>query len=475
MPCGTDALSRRLDVVILAARVPWARLGKDHLRHGPALSYRSDNRLVSIQRLQIRPRFVRFVCLAGGGGVVVWLLSCQPHGFGARTADRPIPSDVSIRDIRVLLADDASACRIRIAGPHMVCDAKGRVIEQRTQSGWMVADAGSNGLVRLNDQDFGLDEIEILPSAADAAVEISIAAGSGWDSPRRYAGSLRLSVEPGQRMRIVNHVNLETYVACVLPGELFPHFETEAYRAQAVAVRTYALYQMSRKGHRAFDLDASQSSQVYPGLPSGKNADRAGEAAAYTRGIVATWDSPQGPRIFCTYYSSCCGGLTQRVVDSKRDEADIPPLSGGVRCACLTVATDQKYRWGTLRLTKQDVSQQLVKSYPKLASLGGIDRIEVAEKSKSGRPKTFRLVGVGGKKDSVGAEDFRLSVGSTRLRSTNCRVYTDKNHIVFADGKGFGHGMGMCQWGMQAMAKQGRRAGDILQHYYPQSRLTRAY
>jgi stage II sporulation protein D len=156
-------------------------------------------------------------------------------------------------------------------------------------------------------------------------------------------------------------------------------------------------------------------------------------------------------------------------------EPAIPPLRGGVQCNYCRIARGEAYRWKPVRLHLRDVTAKLVSRYPGLSELGAIRRVEVAARSPAGRPTRIRLIGSTGRIHEMVAENFRLSVGSRLMRSTDCRLKTEGDHLVLSDGRGFGHGMGLCQWGMQGQALAGKKAGEILKHYYPGMHLTRAY
>jgi stage II sporulation protein D len=414
------------------------------------------------------------LCLTAIAAVLLSAASCGHRDFGRRET-RGIPAALDVRDVRVLLVDRQPRCRVQIDRPFAIRSADGELVLQRDRIDWTVIGADGAGRVVFGNRVLGEGPFALSCRRADDSVRLARATDRGWELPHRYPGKLHLSATGRDRLRVINEVNLDTYVACVLTAELFPHFEREAYRAQAVAVRTYALYNMADRGRRPYDVDASQASQVYQGLPTGAAADRAREAANYSRGIVATWTSPAGERIFCTFYSSCCGGRTQNVKHVKPRMPAVPPLTGGVRCDCLSVARGPKYRWPPVRLSKSEVTARLFARYPEMKRLGRIEQLRVTERTKWGRPVTFQLIGTNGLREELPAEDFRLAVGSTTLRSTDCDVTDDGAYFVFTNGKGFGHGMGMCQWGMQAMALRGHRASDILKHYYPGAHLTRAY
>jgi stage II sporulation protein D len=211
-------------------------------------------------------------------------------------------------------------------------------------------------------------------------------------------------------------------------------------------------------------------SQVYVGM-SGETT-RATEAVDSTRNIVLTWRSRAGEKIFCTYFSSTCGGVTQDAANIK-SYGTLPrpePLSGGVRCMYCRQAPH--YNWPAVRMSKQTVTERLAVRYPKLRQLGPVDRIEVIERTPEGRPKRIAVVGTRGS-DVLRSEDLRLSLGPMTVKSTQCRIQAEGDDIVFSAGRGFGHGMGMCQWGAEGLARLGGSADSILKFYYPQSRFVR--
>lgn len=399
---------------------------------------------------------------------------CQKQDVTGEPAGRILPQVVSVRDVRVLLVDDRVRCKVRVDGPFEIRNRNGRSLIRLDNSDWNEISAHSASGLRFKERTLGSDVYDLVPTR-DGSILLSRYSAGKWGPPRRYSGFLRFTVSSPGRLRVLNHVDLETYVACVLPGEILSNFHTQAYRAQAVAVRTYALFQMAMRAHKEHDVVATEASQVYHGLDSTPAFKRARQAADSTRGIVATWSSPSGERIFCTFYSSCCGGATVDVAACRNDIASIPPLAGGVACNCRRIASRKSYLWGPVRLSKSEMTSKLVSRYPNLKRLGRLERIEVSDRTPQHRPTRLRLIGKSGRSERMIAENFRLAVGSRTIRSTNFKVQTQSGHFEFSGGKGFGHGMGMCQWGMQEMALRGFQAAEILKHYYPTMNLTRSY
>ncbi|MCH7813343.1 MAG: SpoIID/LytB domain-containing protein [Planctomycetes bacterium] len=401
---------------------------------------------------------------------------CPPkNGTGLRGGAKPV-GGLEVRDIRVLLTSSGNRLRFQVSGPYEVraAGAAGGASSTHAQpTGW-VAVAVEGGGLRVGRRRIGSGPVQIVP-AGRAILELSFHRQGKWTPAAGYGGRLTLRVTSKGRLSAINVVDLDTYIAGVLGRELYPDFHREAFRAQAVAARTYAMFEMARHARRAYDVTATEASQVYGGLARGRAAAKAIEAAHHTRGIVATWSAPGGERIFCTYYSSACGGRSQDAADCK-PVASIPPLAGGVRCDYCRIAKGEAYRWKPVRLAKSTVQKRLFARYPQVGTrLRSLAKVEVASRTHTGRPGKIRLVGTNNRTHELVAEDFRLAVGSRSMRSTDCRIQDQGEYILLTDGRGFGHGMGLCQWGMQGQALQGRSAGQILKFYYPGMHLTRAY
>lgn len=411
---------------------------------------------------------ILLACLICNAGARCQKASKAPMSDGQRST-----ANISVRDVRILLVDGQPRCRISISGPHTIRTNKDAVLRGRKLARITVGVDPQRGIL-FGDRVLGRGVFDVVPEPG-SIISLAHHDGRKWTAQRRYPGYVRLSIDGRDRLRVVNYVDIETYVACVLPGEMPAGFHREAQRAQTVAIRTYVLHEMASRSHRAHDVQATEASQVYLGLPADKDFERARDMTDSTRGIVGTWTSPEGERVVCMFYSSCCGGTTQNVTNIKRNFLSVPPLAGGVRCDCYKTAKGKTYTWPATSVSKSEVTTKLVARYPKLRALGRIEHIQVVERTAAGRPKILELLGAGGQASRMLAEDLRLAVGSRVIRSTNCDIRSERERFVFANGRGFGHGMGMCQWGAEAMARAGHPAADILKHYYPALNLTRAY
>ena len=182
--------------------------------------------------------------------------------------------------------------------------------------------------------------------------------------------------------------------------------------------------------------------------------------------------------IFPTYYSSACGGHTE---SSKHVFGDSFTPLVGVDCPyCKDVAKRGFFFWPIAQFDKTTVTTSLLQRYPKLKMLGEVTNIVPARQSDYGRFSrltSVKLVGSSGTSDFLAAEDLRLTIDPTglKLKSTICRIISMGDKWLFLSGRGYGHGVGMCQCGAQAMARQGKRAAQILSYYYPGSKFAKIY
>jgi stage II sporulation protein D len=373
------------------------------------------------------------------------------------------------RRIRVQLLRETSQCAILIQEPFDVRDAAGSCLASLDHPVPLTCTFDTSGIqLGSPEQTFPVDSLELVPSGS-GLVEVQLP-----DGPRRYRGSLRLVRRGDNAGAVINAVDIEDYLIGVVAAEVPSSFAPAALAAQAIAARTYAWYQKLTVGRsRDWDVTDSESYQVYIGVQSDARAAPAARAVRETRGLVCTWDSPEGPRVFPTYYSSTCGGCT-RVARVRSNEPAFSPLCGGVLCDYCRHSP--VYRWEPLRLDKSVVTAKLRRQYPLFSSIGQIEAIEVVE-SVQGRPVRLKLLDGRGRSIDLDAEDFRLSLDSSGrlLKSTYCVPVSQGATFVFTEGRGFGHGVGMCQYGADGMARAGKTPGEILRHYYPSTELIRAY
>lgn len=297
----------------------------------------------------------------------------------------------------------------------------------------------------------------------------AVVAGSGVEVDGRRAPGFRLRGEGGLRVNgreypavlevlrqgadlvVVNELPLEDYVAGVLRAEAGERWPAEALRAQAIAARTFAAYHRWLGAGKPYHLVASTAHQLYAGrVPPGSPV---WDAVRDTAGLVLRWEGA----LFPAFYHAESGGFTE---DPRRvfTASGMPALRPVV---CPFSAGSPHYAW-QLDLPLGEVAEALRRHG---VDLGQITGIEVAERTASLRAAAVTVRGTRGAARLRGT-DFRRMLGYELLKSTLFAVAVDGATARFA-GRGYGHGVGLCQSGARGMAAQGYTAERILEFYYP--------
>jgi len=317
----------------------------------------------------------------------------------------------------------------------------------------LVVDSGENGLVSYAPHD----------------------ASGQPTSAVQYRGAMQFRTQPDGRFIAVNQVDMESYVAGVVPKELYASWQYETYRALSVAARTFALYhsQQSAAKNRPYDVGDGESSQVYGGYTAEHKSAHARKAVESTRGKVLTWKN----QVIMSQYSSCCGGRVNPAAVLRADAPTDGPFAGGQECRDCRAST--RFAWGPVHVNKAQLLTALRARYAAANSLSDITEIRVKTQTSWGRAVMIEVLGPGGS-ITIRADDLRLAWnmyngGANKpgyLNSMNCQWQLAGQHVTFHTGSGFGHGVGLCQFGAEGKALRGWRGEQILGAYYPGAQLT---
>jgi stage II sporulation protein D len=406
------------------------------------------------------------------GSITLTAALLMPQAVLARAAQPPANSAVADPVLRVLVFQGEQV-RLRpalAAAGLRLRDAQGRVLEEF--NGQVVLQAEPvNGWLRFSRPDAAdSEQWQAREMWLDAVVGAEDSDPGLWLGQRRYRGRFQLRLEAG-RLQVVNHVPLEVYLPSVVGSEMPASWPLEALRAQAVAARTYAL--KARKPAALFDLQATTASQVYKGVEAETPSTRA--AVAGTRGLVLTYNNALIDAVF----HSSSGGNTE-------SSGDLWP-----RQLPYLVSVPDYDNTSPVRDWRQPLDQtKLRQAFPELGGALGID---VLSTTPTGRVRQARVVGPTGQLALTGAQlRSRLGLKSTWVRfelvpttaSTGesaslmppppiaaltlpaPAAASDEAVQLVAVGRGFGHGVGMSQWGALAMAQRGETFAAILRHYY---------
>lgn len=338
---------------------------------------------------------------------------------------------------------------------------------------------------------------------------------------KRYTGSLNI-VKNGKYFIVVNVTDIESYLEGVLGGEVPASWPQEVLKAQAVAARTYAYIKTKTPRHKEFDLFSTTQDQVYKG------------DIENTKSIIDAVQATQGELLFYednpaeTFFHSSCGGHT---CDSGTVfNVELPYLSG-VKCDyCSDVPTDWRCEIDRDTLSKLLISNGVIKEELKDLKIDQVDAsgraselvaITANDKIKIRGADLRLMIGAGKQRSTLYTlKAYSKSGEPSEVNTLNLKLYTDdgtpisecnlnidtekqakwlmdqlkkdpylklsifppirmeatlttvktNNHFLFS-GKGWGHGVGMCQWGACGMAKRGSSYTQILEHYYPKCRI----
>jgi len=294
----------------------------------------------------------------------------------------------------------------------------------------------------------------------------------------------------GSFCEAVNHVNIEKYLDGLVNAEFSSRWNEEAIAAQVVAARTYALFQMQKARKNPlqyFDIDATVQDQVYDGsiredFRSSRAVDRSKGWALFAR------NKNNGGKLelIKAFYHSTCGGRTELPENVWGNP--YPGFAKSVRCEFC--GNSPLYKWdaeyregevirGFLQAAKADNRPV---GWPQDAEAvirrGKLIDIRVERRDPQGRVQAMATLWTYGNRAVVlpasGAK-FRQWLGSARLRSATFDVRSRGVGIWSFEGRGYGHGVGLCQYGAKGMGERGYTMSAILKHYYPDAVLQKLW
>jgi stage II sporulation protein D len=335
---------------------------------------------------------------------------------------------------------------------------------------------------------FGVD-LEILSSDAGAGIVTPTLNQSIKIDGSRQPGfaSLRGKWSDAPRQfDVIVTMPIETYLPGVLTGELPRDWPRQSYEAQSVAARTYALHERerARRENRPYDVEANTNDQVYTGagiLPI------AIEAVRSTRGNVVL--SRGG--LLRTYFSSTCGGRPASAgqvwptgIGYEFNKAE--PLQGQTRPAACSAS--KYYRWEVTRNDEELSTRLRLWGRAGKHEVGNITRIrkvEVADRNEAMRPNHYKVSDTSGQEFNLKAEEFRVACNQT---GGSLPPITDRNRVLSGDvevevwatnvkirGRGWGHGVGMCQFCARQFALEGKDWAAMMKLFYPGAEVKKLY
>lgn len=251
----------------------------------------------------------------------------------------------------------------------------------------------------------------------------------------------------------LERMDIETYVAGVVAGEMKNDWPLEALKAQAILARTFVLKFCDTKQSRYEGADIStdvEEAQAY--APESINA-RVQKAIEETRGVVMSAD---GEYPYAWFFAHA-GGKTDLPSVGLDFSGDDPEYLTSVESSDSEKAPENVKSW-----TAAFTEDETLAAAKKLGlAEETIKSIEIGETGESGRANTLKING-----QTVSAPSFRIAVGANKLKSTLITDIVLREDSIIFTGKGYGHGVGMSQWGAYALAEEGKTAQEIVKHYF---------
>ncbi len=356
-----------------------------------------------------------------------------------------VPVRAASVNLRVAIEQDAPQVNVGSSSNAQVLDGMQRPIGEIQAMNGFTAQA-KNGGVALDRWLSGA--IWIVPENKNSVV---------WIGDRWYRGSVYV-IPTGKGLTAINYVDLEQYLYSVLGAEMNGNWPQEALKAQAVAARSFALARQegAYRNGSLFDVDDTTRTQVYNGVQSESAGTR--QAVAATTGQVLSYNN----RIVEGVFHSSAGGCTENAAD----------VWGGSPSPYLVSVVNSYDQGAPVYQWSKTFSVSELSSH---FNVGNVQRIEPTKTTPvCKRIKEMRIIGDRGQQIVSGdkVQDV-LDLKSTLFAiSPQFQPVASKGNVkptiasFVVNGRGFGHGAGMSQWGAYNMARQGARYDQILQEYY---------
>jgi stage II sporulation protein D len=422
-------------------------------------------------RLYISTAFLAVITLASCGGPRVVEIPLPVE------KPPPVPKVVTPLErppiVRVLVLDAGTRVRVRIHSAFFIAESWDAAPLRKFEKGGDFVIRSSGESVELVEQHRIVFEAQIVMLKPASKEKIYI-------NGKPYRGAFLFRVADG-RVVSINVIEVDDYIKGVLPSEIgyLKPGQFEAYRAQAIVSRSYALSKLEEKRMEMYDLKATLMDQVYAGVHG--ETPEASRAVEETRGMVGIWNGEP----IRAYYSSCCGGHTADIRTSWPWKTPYPYLEGirdcetgkGEKSFC---RGSPHFRW-RMQWDGKTLERILQKTLPqelgiKPGAVGKLLDIKVLDTARDGRVAQIEIDTSRGSYKVTGDRIrwvMRPDLNSDAiLKSTLFKMHVKRSggrvsKVELAPGGGNGHGIGMCQAGAIRMAELGYSAEEIIEHYYP--------
>jgi len=288
------------------------------------------------------------------------------------------------------------------------------------------------------------DVFQKIPAKDETLVKMGRLRGDLLVNGTHYLGNIDV-LRGNDSLYLINELPLEEYVKHVVSAEVGTNWDMEALKVQAVISRTYAIYQKNKNStNYNYDITSSVLHQVYKGSATDT---RISYAVMDTEGEVLTY---KGSPIEAFYHSTSGGKTEDPVEVFGKSYPYLKPVESNCEIS--------PYWIWERRIPVGEIEKAL--------NIKGMKNIQIKSYTSTQRVKTVDVMQSDGGILNIEAKDLRKMLGWSRLPSTNFTISRDNENYVF-DGKGYGHGVGLCQWSALEMSREGMSYKQILDYFYP--------
>ena len=297
----------------------------------------------------------------------------------------------------------------------------------------------------------GMSVRRLIAGASRGELKVVLVNGKGYRNG--------VEIQPVEKgLVVINELAMEDYLAGIINCEISSQWSMEAVKAQAVVARSYAVFQREARKNMPYHLESSVLDQVYAGCDL--EDLRAVRAVRETAGEVLLYNG----KVIQAFFHSSCGGHTEA---AENVWSFGMPYLRGVDCKYCLVAPSSEW---TLTISLNKLESILRKGGYDVTDLRGFIPLS---RHKSGRIDSLSILFDNGSVN-LAAVDFRKLVGYSVIKSTSFDVRISGENAIFS-GRGYGHGVGLCQWGAKKRAEDGFNYREILSYYYPGTTLKKLY
>lgn len=276
-----------------------------------------------------------------------------------------------------------------------------------------------------------------------------------------YRGNIIIRLSKNGKLNIINEVNIEDYLKGVLPKEVNSDWNIEVLKAQAVISRSYAIKNMQRHSSDNFNLCSSVHCQVYGGASIEK--EKCNKAINDTKKQIVTFKGELAQTVF----HASCGGYTEDPKYIWDWKQETPAYLKGTKDKYCSKSPHNKWN---CTISETTIRKKLLNAGYKIDTIKNIK----LSGNTVGHAKEFVIIKHKKGTLKLNTYKFRLAVDSHLIKSAMINDIHKKGESFIFTGRGWGHKIGLCQWGAKEMAEKGFSYKDILNHYYPKTEIESA-